>query len=104
MLRNDKPAVTNRPGGPRGNYSGGANQSKAYVRPSQTHPPASYVPLTPRQRGLTTTVNLTQDERAELNALRQDKRQLTFGPGNSSAAAAGHPKLLGLQTQLFSFH
>jgi hypothetical protein len=35
----EKPAVTNRPGGPRGNYSGGANQSKAYVRPSQTHPP-----------------------------------------------------------------
>jgi hypothetical protein len=78
----DKPAVNNRPGGPRGNYSGGANQSKAYVRPSHTHTPGSYVPVTPRQRGLTTTVNLTQNERAELNALRQDKRQHTFGPGN----------------------
>jgi hypothetical protein len=52
----DKQAVTNRQGGPRGNYSGGANQSKAYLRPSQTHPPGSYVPVTPRQRGLTTTV------------------------------------------------
>jgi hypothetical protein len=78
----DKPAVTNRPGGPRGNYSGGANQSKAYVRPSQTHPSGRYVPVTPRQRGLTTTVNLTQSERADLNALRQDKRRRTFGPGN----------------------
>jgi hypothetical protein len=40
------------------------------------------VPVTPRQRGLTTTVDLTQNERAELNARRQDKRQRTFGPGN----------------------
>jgi hypothetical protein len=78
----DKPAVTNRPSGPRGNYSGGANQSKAYVRPSQTHPPGSYVPVTPRHRGLTTTVNLTQNEHAELNAIRQEKRQRKFGPGN----------------------
>jgi hypothetical protein len=78
----DKPPVNNRPGGPRGNYSGGANQSKVHVRPSQTQPPGSYVPLTPKQRGLMTTVDLTQNKRAELNALRQDKRQRTFGPGN----------------------
>jgi hypothetical protein len=78
----DKPPVNNRPGGPRGNYSGAANQPKAFVRPSQTHPQGIYVPVTPKQRGLTTTVDLTQNERAELNALRQDKRQRTFGPGN----------------------
>jgi hypothetical protein len=34
----EKPPVNNRPAGPRGNYSGDANQSKAYVRPSQAHP------------------------------------------------------------------
>jgi hypothetical protein len=50
------------------------------VRPSQTHPPGGYMPVTPRQRGLTTTVELTQNERADLNALRQDKSQRTCGP------------------------
>jgi hypothetical protein len=78
----DKPPVNIHPCRPRGNYSGGANQSKAYVRPYQTQTPGVYVPVTPRQRGLTTAVNLTQNERTEINALRQDKSQRTFGPGN----------------------
>jgi hypothetical protein len=89
-----KQTVNSRPGEPRGSYSGGANQSKAYVRPSQTHPPGIYVPVTPSQRGLTTTVNLIQNEHADLNAQRSSSGQTStqIWPGKLEYRGSRSPK------------